>query len=180
MATSGEARLTSWKQNAELEIDIGGTRAISIPESAATSSEARLTSLKETLTQLQAMLHMSSWIWVLEFSFTLACKSRMPKTITVALRNGQPCSIKFHRPQRTTMSKPILFGFAPGRNGTQHGTHDRVAMAQLWQWLQFAMNGIDAMVAMLAMVNEGNGAIVVMVAYAPRSTSSHKSSLLVY
>jgi hypothetical protein len=57
-----------------------------------------------------------------------------------------------------------------------HGTHDRVAMAQLQQWLQFAINGIDAMVVMLAMVNEGNGAIVVMVASAPRSTSSQKSS----
>ena len=50
------------------------------------------------------------------------------------------------------------------------GAHDRVALAQLWQWLQFAINEIDAMVAILAMVNEGNGAIVAMVAMGGDST----------
>ena len=88
--------------------------------------------------------------------------------------NGQPCSIKLHQPQRTTMmdrggnycrcQSQCILDLPKAETTTHHGTHDRVAMAQLQKWLQFAINGIDAMVAVLAMVNEGNGAIVAMVA----------------
>jgi hypothetical protein len=81
-------------------------------------------------------------------------------------RNEQQCQSQFF------LDMPQV------ETATNHGAHDRVATAQLRQWLQFAMDGIHAMVAMLAMVNERNGAIVAMVASAPRSTSSQKSHCL--